>query len=619
MTLFEDTTAHNSDSNSAVATEAEPTTAEHTHTEHSIHDAEASAERPNSGAADGSTVDEKPLGEDFASALENFTTETEEAEGDDRVIKGTVLKLTSTHVVVDVGAKSEGMLPLSEVLDHEGKPKVKPGDVIDVMREKGQTEEGYINLSHQKAARIHAWDEIEKAHNEKRSMEATVIERTKGGLTVDILGARAFLPGSQVDLRPVRNLDGMKGQALEVTIIKLNKKRGNIVVSRKELLEGEQSEKRNKTLEHLEEGSVLTGVVKNLTEYGAFVDLGGLDGLLHITDMSWGRLTHPRDLVNVGDQIQVKILKYDKEKQRVSLGFKQLTPDPWLDAEHRYPVGAHVSGRVISVTDYGAFVELEQGIEGLVHVSEMTWSKRMKHPSKLVNVGDQVECVVLNVNPSERRISLGMRQLSTNPWDSLHEKFPVGMTVEGRVRNLTDFGAFIEIEDGIDGLVHVSNLSWTKRVKHPSEVLKKGDRVKAVVLAIEPDKRRLSLGVKQLQPDVWETFFGAHHIGDVVHGKVLRVAAFGAFVEIADGVEGLCHKSEAVDGNGQPMHLEPGFEHDFKIIKMTPEDKKVGLSIRAVGEEASRSEVEAYKQPVSSTSSTIGELINWKRASNEGN
>jgi small subunit ribosomal protein S1 len=412
----------------------------------------------------------------------------------------------------------------------------------------------------------------------------------------------------------------MKGQTIEVAVITLYKKRGNIVVSRKQLLEEEQTEKRSKTLEHLDEGAVLTGVVKNLTDYGAFVDMGGIDGLLHITDMSWGRLTHPRDLVNVGDQIQVKVLKFDKDKQRVSLGFKQLTPDPWLDAEHRYPVGAHVSGRVISVTDYGAFVELEQGIEGLVHVSEMTWSKRMKHPSKLVNVGDQVECVVISVNPAERRISLGMRQLASNPWDALHEKYPVGATVEGRVRNLTDFGAFIEIEDAIDGLVHVSNLSWTKRVKHPSEVLKKGDRVKAVVLAIEPDKRRLSLGVKQLQPDVWETFFETHHIGDVVHGKVLRVASFGAFVEIAEGVEGLCHNSEAVDENGQPLHLEPGTEFDFKIIKMSPEEKKVGLSIRAVGEEASRSEVEAYKQPVSSTGgSTIGELMSWKRASNENN
>ena len=533
-----------------------------------------------------------------------------------------MVKLTATHVVVDIGAKSEGMVPIAEILDHEGKPKFQPGDEIDVMREKGETEEGYINLSHLKAQRLRSWDEIERAYNEKKPIKGIVVERIKGGLTLDIHGARAFLPGSQVDLRPIRNLDGMKGQTMEVAIIKLNKKRGNIVVSRKQLLEEEQTEKRGKTLEHLEEGSVLTGIVKNLTEYGAFVDMGGIDGLLHITDMSWGRLTHPRDLVNVGDQIQVKVLKYDKDKQRVSLGFKQLTPDPWLDAEHRYPVGAHVHGRVISVTDYGAFVELEQGIEGLVHVSEMTWSKRMKHPSKLVNVGDEVDCVVLSVNPTERRISLGMRQLASNPWDTLHDKYPVGATVEGRVRNLTEFGAFIEIEDGIDGLVHVSNLSWTTRVKHPSEVLKKGDKVKAVILAIEPDKRRLSLGVKQMQPDVWDSFFAQHRVGDIVHGKVLRVANFGAFVEIAEGIEGLCHNSEAVDGNGQPMHLEPGAEFDFKIIKMNQEEKKVGLSIRAVGEEASRQEVESYKHPASSSSSnstTIGDLISWKRAGGDSN
>src|SRR5246500_25014 len=616
MILYDDNTARNFDSASSVQTENEPSTVSDVA---SAKDEEGSQPPPPAPAAEDKQPVPTPT-DDFAAALETFTTEVEEQQAsDDHVLKGTVLKLTPTHVVVDIGAKSEGMLPLAEVLDHEGKPRVQPGDEIDVMREKGETEEGYINLSHQRAQRIRAWDEIEKAYNEKKPIHAIVVDRIKGGLTVDIAGGRAFLPGSQVDLRPVRNLDAFKGQTIEVAVIKLNKKRGNIVVSRKELLEGEQNEKRSKTLEHLEEGSVLTGVVKNLTEYGAFVDLGGLDGLLHITDMSWGRLTHPKDLVNVGDQIQVKVLKYDKDKQRVSLGFKQLTPDPWLDAEHRYPTGAHVSGRVISVTDYGAFVELEQGIEGLVHVSEMTWSKRIKHPSKLVNVGDQVDCVVLSVNPQERRISLGMRQLAANPWDALHDKYPVGATVEGRVRNLTDFGAFIEIEEGIDGLVHVSNLSWTKRVKHPSEVLKKGDRVKAIVLAIEPDKRRLSLGVKQLQPDVWESFFSSHHIGDTLHGKVLRVAAFGAFVEIAEGVEGLCHKSEATDENGQPLHLEPGLEHDFKIIKMNPEEKKVGLSIRAVGEEASRSEVEAYKQPVSSTSSTIGELISWKRASNENN
>ena len=612
MTLFDDNTPHDHDSATTTLTEHAA----------ALEDSETAAVPQPPQQTHGH--DEKPpvsVGtDDFASALENFTTEVEEAIGEDKVLKGTVLKLTPTHAVVDIGAKSEGMLPLAEVLDHEGKPKFQPGDEIDVMREKGETEEGYINLSHQKAQRLRAWDEIEKAHNEKKPIKATVIERIKGGLTVDIMGARAFLPGSQADLRPTRNLDAVKGQVLDVAIIKLNKKRGNIVVSRKQILEEEQHEKKSKTLEHLEEGAVLTGVVKNLTEYGAFVDLGGIDGLLHITDMSWGRLTHPRDLVNVGDQIQVKVLKFDKEKQRVSLGFKQLTPDPWLDAEHRYPVGAHVNGRVISVTDYGAFVELEQGIEGLVHVSEMTWSKRMKHPSKLVNVNDQVECVVLSVNPHERRISLGMRQLSSNPWDALHEKYPVGSTVEGRVRNLTDFGAFIEIEDGIDGLVHVSNLSWTKRVKHPSEVLKKGDRVKAAVLAIEPDKRRLSLGVKQLQPDVWENFFQAHHTGEVLRGKVLRVASFGAFVEIADGIEGLCHNSEAVDANGQPMTLETGQEHDFKIIKMNPDEKKVGLSIKAVGEEASRNEVEAYKHPASSTGgSTIGELMSWKRAGNEGN
>ena len=610
--MFDDNTAHSLDSATTEVAE-HPADSSEGSTLHSV---------PPQPTATSQPQDEKPPGtsDDFAAALENFTSESEEAVSEDHVLKGTVLKLTPTHVVVDIGAKSEGMLPIAEVLDHQGNPKFQPGDEIDVMREKGETEEGYINLSHQKAQRLRAWDEIEKAYNENKPITARVVDRIKGGLTVDILGAQAFLPGSQADLRPVRNLDALKGHPLEVAVIKLNKKRGNIVVSRKQILEQEQNEKKSKTLEHLEEGAMLTGVVKNLTEYGAFVDLGGIDGLLHITDMSWGRLTHPRDLVNVGDQIQVKVLKFDKDKQRVSLGFKQLTPDPWLDASHRYPVGAHVSGRVISVTDYGAFVELEQGIEGLVHVSEMTWSKRMKHPSKLVNVGDQVECVVLNVNPQERRISLGMRQLAPNPWDALHDKYPVGANVEGRVRNLTDFGAFIEIEDGIDGLVHVSNLSWTKRVKHPSEVLKKGDRVKAVVLAIEPDKRRLSLGVKQLQPDVWETFFEQHHVGDVLHGKVLRVASFGAFVELADGVEGLCHNSEAVDANSHPVHLEPGQEHDFKIIKMNQDEKKVGLSIRAVGEEASRTEVEAYKHPASSTGgSTIGELVSWKRAGSENN
>src|ERR1700735_3599519 len=557
--------------------------------------------------------------EDFAAALESFDREQAAEPAaqayDDNVVTGTVIKLTDKHVVVDVGLKSEGLIPLEQVLDHNGQPKLKAGDTVEVVVEREEAEGGFL-LSYDKAQRHRVWDAIERAANEKTPVIGTVLGRVKGGLTVDI-GIKAFLPGSQLEIRPVRNLDGYIGQQIEVRVIKLNKKRGNVVVSRKELLEEEQTSKRSLTLEHLEEGAVLTGTVKNLTDYGAFVDLGGIDGLLHITDMSWGRLTHPRDLVNVGDEIQVKVLKFDREKQRVSLGFKQLTPDPWLDAVERYPIGARVRGRVLSVTDYGSFVELEQGIEGLVHVSEMTWSKRLKHPSKMVKPGDEVETVVLNVNPTERRISLGMKQLQENPWEHLSARYPTGTNVEGRVRNLTDFGAFIEIEDGIDGLVHVSNLSWTKRVKHPSEVLKKGEKIKAVVLGVEPEHRRLSLGIKQLQPDIWETFFEQHRVGDVVKGKVLRTTQFGAFVEIAEGVEGLCHVSEAADANGTPIKLEAGQEHDFKIIKMNQDEKKVGLSLRAVGEEASRADVEAYKQPVSSSTTTLGDLVNWKRFEHE--
>jgi len=554
--------------------------------------------------------------EDFAAVLESFDREqaaeaAAQAFDDSHVVSGTVIKLTDKHVVVDVGMKSEGLIPIEQVLDHAGQPKLQAGDSVEVVIEREEAEGGYV-LSYEKAQRHRVWDTIEKAANEKSIITGTVLGRVKGGLTVDI-GIKAFLPGSQLEIRPVRNLDAYIGQQIEIRVIKLNKKRGNVVVSRKEILEEEQNAKRSQTLEHLEEGSILTGTVKNLTDYGAFVDLGGIDGLLHITDMSWGRLTHPRDLVNVGDEIQVKVLKFDKDKQRVSLGFKQLTPDPWLDAVERYPIGARVRGRVLSVTDYGAFVELEQGIEGLVHVSEMTWSKRMKHPSKLVKPGDEVETVILAVNPNDRRISLGMKQLLENPWEHLTERYPAGTNVEGRVRNLTDFGAFIEIEDGIDGLVHVSNLSWTKRVKHPSEVLKKGEKVRAVVLGVEPENRRLSLGIKQLQPDVWETFFAQHRVGDVVKGKVLRSAQFGSFVEIAEGVEGLCHVSEATDNHGTPVKLEAGQEHEFKIIKMNADEKKVGLSLRAVGEEASRAEVESYKQPVSSSTTTLGDLMNWKR------
>jgi small subunit ribosomal protein S1 len=572
---------------------------------------------------------------DFAAALANFDREqaaesaaAQNLTAEEAIISGTVIKITDKHVVVDIGLKSEGLIPLEQVLDIHGAPKFKAGDAVEVVVEREEAEGGYL-VSYEKALRHKVWDKLEEAANTKAPVKGMVLGRVKGGLTVDI-GIKAFLPGSQVEVRPVRNLDGYIGTEIEVRVIKLNKKRGNVVISRKELLEEDQNAKKAVTLSTLEEGSILTGTVKNLTDYGAFVDLGGLDGLLHITDMSWGRLTHPRDLVNVGDEIQVKVLKFDKDKQRVSLGFKQLTPDPWLDATERYPIGAHVRGRVLSVTDYGAFIELEQGIEGLVHVSEMTWSKRMKHPSKMVKPGDEVETIILSVNPNDRRISLGMKQLQENPWEQLEDKYPTGAIIEGRVRNLTDFGAFIEIEDGIDGLVHVSNLSWTKRIKHPSEVLKKGEKVRAIVLGVEPENRRLSLGVKQLQPDVWETFFAQHRVGDVIKGKVLRTAQFGAFVEIAEGVEGLCHVSEAVGPDGKPVALDVDSEHEFKIVKMNQEEKKVGLSIRAVGEEASRAEVESYKErekspkgnnsgsssssSSSSSSTTLGDLINWKRS-----
>ena len=586
---------------------------------------------------------------DFAAALANFDREqavesatAQNLTQEEVVVTGTLIKITDKHAIIDIGLKSEGLLPLDQINNPDGTPKFAPGDAIEVVVEREETHGGGYMVSHEKALRHKVWDKLEEAANTKTPVKGMVVSRVKGGLTVDI-GIKAFLPGSQIEVRPVRNLDGYVGTEIEVRVIKLNKKRGNVVISRKELLEEDQNAKKAVTLATLEEGSILTGTVKNLTDYGAFVDLGGLDGLLHITDMSWGRLTHPRDLVNVGDEIQVKVLKFDKDKQRVSLGFKQLTPDPWLDATERYPIGAQVRGRVLSVTDYGAFIELEQGIEGLVHVSEMTWSKRMKHPSKLVKPGDEVDTLILSVNPNDRRISLGMKQLQENPWEQLEDKYPTGAIIEGRVRNLTDFGAFIEIEDGIDGLVHVSNLSWTKRIKHPSEVLKKGEKVRAIVLGVEPENRRLSLGVKQLQPDVWDTFFAQHRIGDVIKGKVLRTAQFGAFVEIAEGVEGLCHVSEAVDDKGKQIELNAGDEHEFKIVKMNQEEKKVGLSIKAVGEEASRAEVELYKESSardhsgsnkgqkggnkpgsgssssSSSSTTLGDLLNWKRAEREDN
>jgi small subunit ribosomal protein S1 len=527
------------------------------------------------------------------------------AEGE--VVKGTVLKVTPSEVIVDVGYKSEGMIPIQEFLDEHGQVTVQPGDIVDVLLERTEDRDGYVVLSREKAEKMKIWDEVEKAYAERKVVIGRVIDRVKGGLAVDI-GVRAFLPGSQVDVRPVRNLDALKGQELRMRVIKVNKKRGNIVLSRKVLIEEENAERKRQTLDQLAEGKVLRGVVKNITDYGAFIDLGGIDGLLHITDMSWGRLSHPSELFKVNDEIDVVVLKYDPATERVSLGHKQLLPDPWTDVHERYPVGARVRGRVVSLTDYGAFVELEPGVEGLIHVSEMSWSKRVKHPSKILNVGDTVEAMVLGVDAGARRISLGLKQVEANPWLELAEKYPVGSTITGKVRNLTEFGAFVEVEEGIDGLIHISDMSWSKRLKHPSEVLKKGDTVTAMVLNIDAENQRLSLGLKQLQTDVWDEFFAHHKVGDVVEGKVVRLTNFGAFVELAEGIEGLVHVSELDDpATGERIELKVDETYPMKIVKLIPGERKIGLSVRALKADEGRADWEAYVETSGRPEVTLGD------------
>ena len=534
----------------------------------------------------------------------------------DEVLQGKVVGITAKDVIVDFGYKSEGLVPIEQFQGPGGEVTVQPGDPVDVMIDHaGEQPEGYVLLSHTRAARLRIWDNLEKAYQEQLVISGRVLGRVKGGLAVDV-GIKAFMPGSQADPRPVHNLDSLVGQDIPVKIIKLNRRRGNVVVSRKTAVEEEITVRKTATLEHLEEGSVVTGVVKNLTEYGAFIDLGGIDGLLHVTDISYGRVTHPSELLHVGEEVTVKILKFDRAKERVSLGIKQLGPDPWETVAERYPVNTKVIGRVVNVTDYGAFVELEPGVEGLIHISEMTWSRRMKHPSKVVKPGDQVEAVILEVHSRDRRISLGLKQLEPNPWTTIDTRYSVGSVVEGRVRNMTDFGAFIEIEEGIDGLVHVSDLSWTKRVKHPSEILKKGQIVQAVILNIDSASHRLSLGIKQLQPDAWESYFQAHQVGDTVHGKVCRLASFGAFVELAEGVEGLCHFSEVPGYTGRRGHEEPplaiGQEYDFKIIKMSEAEKKVGLSLRAVTDDEEKHRLSDYQRQAAAATSTIEEVMSLK-------
>jgi small subunit ribosomal protein S1 len=573
----------------------------------------ASARTTTTGAnTDEDEEEARPTGDiDFGAMLDQFEQE-QAAFHEGEVVRGTVVGITERGVVIDFGYKSEGIVPQAEFMENN-KLTVNRGDEVDVLVKSMETSEGFPVLSRADAVRMKAWDELEKAYSEGRPVRGRVTDRIKGGLRVDIDGIAAFLPGSQVDTRPLRNLDTLRNQEIEAKVIKLNRKRSNVVLSRKALIEEENAGKKDQTLDNIEEDIIVEGQIKNLTDYGAFVDLGGIDGLLHVTDMSWGRLQNPAEIFKVGDNVQVKVLKFDRERERVSLGYKQLLPDPWASIEERFPIGKRLTGTVASVADYGAFIELEAGVEGLVHVSEMTWSKRVKHPSKLVNPGDTVEVEVLSIDPKARRISLGMKQVQSNPWQTLKERYQVGTRVQGRVRNLTDFGAFIEVEDGVDGLVHVSDISWSKRIKHPSEILKKGQEIEAVITSIDTENRRLSLSIKDLEPNAWERFVAAHKPGDTVRGKIARLANFGAFVELDDDLEGLCHISELSDQRiDKPEDIvKMGQEMDFKILRIDPENRKIGLSARAVGREEHVVDTKSYSTDAGGGMASLGELADF--------
>jgi small subunit ribosomal protein S1 len=553
------------------------------------------------------------------------------------IFDGHVIAVTDAGVIVDVGGKFEGLVPAQEFLESGSPIEFGKGQTIEVERLHAQ-KDGYVLLSHTRAHRRRVWERIEKAYKEHTTITGKVTERIKGGLVVEI-GVRSFLPASQIELRPVHDLDAWKDKEIEVRVLKLNRKRGNVVVSRRAILEEDQKSKRDTLMGSLAEGTVVTGKVKNVTDYGVFVDLGGMDGLLHVSDLVWGRVPHPSSIVKAGDDLEVQILKFDKDKQRISLGRKQLLPDPWATVPERFPVGTRVQGKVVGVTDYGAFVQIEPGVEGLVHVSEMSWSKRTKHPSKVVKAGDEVDVVVLEVKTDQRRISLGLKQTLADPWGAAAEKYPVGTIVTGRIRNLADFGAFVEIEEGMEGLIHISDVSWTERIKHPSEKFKKGDTVEAKVLKVDSENRRLSLGIKQLK-DIWANWFAEHKIGEIIKGKVARTTDFGAFVELAEGIEGLCHVSEieerrpkgdrdkggrdaapqqakAARGARVTAVLVTGNEYDFKVLRLEPEQHKISLSYRAAQKQVERQEIETFKSavtrsPKSSPTATIGDAIKAK-------
>jgi small subunit ribosomal protein S1 len=588
--------------------------------------AEAQAQTAAVDAEAAAAAEEAASAEEMSKLIDQYG-EPQETASQNEIIEVKVVAYTEQGVVVDLGGKTEGLIPASEFTETEI-PRPDPNATIEVQRT-GETKDNFVIVSYQKVLRRRTWEKLDAQFKAKETLTAKVVDRIKGGLVVDI-GVRAFLPGSQYDLRPTQNLDGLLGQEVQVRITKLNRRRGNVVVSRRALLEEELHAKRSELMEKLSEGQVLHGTVKNVTEYGAFVDLGGIDGLLHLTDMSWGRVRHPSDVVKPEQELDVIILKFDKSKQRVSLGLKQLHKDPWVDAGDRYGAGGKYHGKVVGVVDYGVFVELEQGVEGLVHVTEMSWSKKPTHPSKLAKVGDEVDVIVLDIKPSDRRVSLGIKQAQPDPWLLVAEKYPVGTVVTGKVRNIAEFGAFIEIEEGFDGLVHVGDVSWTGRVKNPHEVFKKGEPVTAKVLRIDPENRRVSLGMKQVN-DIWGDWFKQHKVGDIVRGKVSRIATFGAFVEFGENIEGLCHNTEIEErkrrdegpGNFRPSTgplksagpLEPGKEYDFKIIKISSETRRIGLSYRAAVRQIERKEIEQYKSSKSSATATIGDAMKQKLAS----
>jgi small subunit ribosomal protein S1 len=544
--------------------------------------------------------------QDFMEMVEESFRRVEEGQ----VVQGRIVQVDKDFVLVDIGYKSEGQVPIAELTRPDGTIDAEEGDTIDVMVERWDDDDGVVVLSKEKASKIRVWEDIKKAYEEDSVVRGVITNRVKGGLSVDI-GVPAFLPGSQVGLRPVRDLDQMVGQTFEFKVLKYNRKRSNIVLSRRVILEKQREAKRSETLATIHEDKVMKGIVKNITEYGAFIDLGGIDGLLHITDMSWGRIGHPSEMFSVGNEVEVKVLNLDLERERVSLGLKQLVPDPWTTAEEKYPIGAHVNGKVVSFTDYGAFVELEKGIEGLIHVSEMSWTKKIRHPSKVVSVGETVEAVVLNISAENRRISLGMKQVVPNPWDVVSEKYPVGTTIEGKIKNITDFGLFIGIDEGIDGLVHISDISWTKRIKHPSELYKKGDVVQAIVLNIDKENERFSLGVKQLQKDPWETIPERYEVGDKITGTITNVTDFGLFVELEEGIEGLAHVSEVSrEKIKTPVgKFQVGDIISAKVININPKERRIGLSIKQLETDEEHDLVVNYLSTYQGSQSSLGELL----------